>query len=387
MKKLYVFACFLFVAVLTAYLILPDYLAASQNRVEPQPAVVVSEHAAELHRQLQIVDWHADTLLWKRSPLESVNHSHVDLPRLQQGNVALQVFSIVSKVPYGRNYVETAEAWDMITPITVIQGWPMQTWNSLLQRALYQARKLQQAAAASNGQLQLIGNQQQLSAFLQMRSEQPQLVGAVLAAEGAQILEGDLANLDLLYENGLRVVGLQHFFDNRLGGSLHGTSKQGLTDFGRRAVKALEDKQMIIDLAHSSEQVVRDVLEIATRPIVVSHTGLRGTCDSSRNLPDELMQQIAAKDGLIAIGYWDGAVCDISPAGVAKSLFYGVNLLGEDHVALGSDFDGTITAAFDTSQLSLLTQALLDQGLSEAQIHKVMGENSLRFLQQNLPAN
>jgi microsomal dipeptidase-like Zn-dependent dipeptidase len=88
---------------------------------------------------------------------------------------------------------------------------------------------------------------------------------------------------------------------------------------------------------------------------------------------------------LIAIGYWDGAVCDISPDSVVKSIRYAIDLVGEDHVALGSDFDGSTTTTFDTSELAVLTQKMMDAGFSENEITKVMGGNSVRFLLAHLP--
>ncbi|UCE51851.1 MAG: membrane dipeptidase [Desulfobacterales bacterium] len=150
-------------------------------------------------------------------------------------------------------------------------------------------------------------------------------------------------------------------------------------------VRELERLKIIIDLAHSSPAVVDDVLKIVTRPVVVSHTGVHGICKTKRNYSDEQMQRIAEKGGLICIGYWEGAVCDISPEGIVKSLRYAIDLVGEDHVALGSDFDGTTTTALDTSELSILTQKMMDHGFSDSEITKVMGGNSVRFLSSYLP--
>ena len=181
------------------------------------------------------------------------------------------------------------------------------------------------------------------------------------------------------------MVGLQHFFDNRLGGSLHGVSGEGLTDFGRAVVRRAQSRGMIVDVAHSSPAVVDDVLAIATRPIVVSHTGLYGVCPSARNIADAQMKRIAEAGGLVGVGYWDGAVCDATPRGVVRAIRFAIDLLGEDHVALGSDYDGSISATFDTSELAVLTQEMLDQGFSDAEIAKVMGENSRRFLLAELP--
>jgi len=147
----------------------------------------------------------------------------------------------------------------------------------------------------------------------------------------------------------------------------------------------MQQKQIIVDVSHSSQQVVRDVLSISQRPLVVSHTGFYGHCHSPRNIPDELMQAIAEQGGLIAVGYWDGAVCDINPQSIAAAIRYGIELVGVDHIALGSDFDGATTTALDTSELVQLTQALIAEGLNQQQISAVMGGNSLRLLQNNLP--
>jgi membrane dipeptidase len=181
------------------------------------------------------------------------------------------------------------------------------------------------------------------------------------------------------------MMSLQHFFDNQLGGSLHGQHKQGLTEFGRQVVKKIVDKGIMLDLSHSSEQVVRDVLAITDTPVLISHTGFKGHCDSPRNISDDLMVAIARRDGVIGVGYWEAAVCGTSPSDIAAAIAYGVGLVGEDHVALGSDFDGAVTTGFDSSELVLITQALLNAGIDKAVIEKVMGVNVLRFIAAALP--
>jgi microsomal dipeptidase-like Zn-dependent dipeptidase len=141
----------------------------------------------------------------------------------------------------------------------------------------------------------------------------------------------------------------------------------------------------IVDVAHSSPAVVDDVLDLATAPIVVSHTGLAGACDSPRNLDDARLRRIARAGGLVGVGFWDGAVCDISPVGVVRSILHATRTLGEDHVALGSDYDGSTTVAFDASELAVLTHEMLRAGASEEEIRAVMGANLLAFLARHLP--
>ena len=141
----------------------------------------------------------------------------------------------------------------------------------------------------------------------------------------------------------------------------------------------------MIDVSHSSEQVVEDVLNVVNQPLLVSHTGFYGHCESSRNINDSLMKKIASNGGMIAIGYWHGAVCGNSPKAVAQAIKYGVDLVGSKHLSLGSDFDGAVMPSFDTSELSALTHELLLIGLSEEDIRLVMGLNMLNFLKDNLP--
>ncbi|MEY8840084.1 membrane dipeptidase, partial [Cribrihabitans sp. XS_ASV171] len=119
--------------------------------------------------------------------------------------------------------------------------------------------------------------------------------------------------------------------------------------------------------------------------VIVSHSGLHCHCPVTRNFPDELMRRIADTCGVIGMGYWADVVCDeITPKGIARMIAAAIATVGEDHVSLGSDYDGSVETAFDTSELPALTSALLDQGLTETQIRKVMGENMVRVLRARL---
>lgn len=376
---------FLLIVLAAGFIAGPGMIESNLNKVDPHAPYAPGPEAKALHATLDMADLHADTLLWGRDVLERGTRGHVDVPRLTEGRFALQVFSTVTKTPRGMNYDRNTGDTDSITLLAMANAWPPKTWNSLAERALYQASRLQAAAERSPEALVLVRRKADLATVMQKRAAGSKIVAGVLATEGAHPLEGNLDNLKRLHDAGFRMIGLHHFFDNELGGSLHGVSKGGLSPFGFQAVKAMEEMGIIIDLAHSSEQVVADVLEIATKPIVISHTGVRGTCKSPRNLSDESMKAIAAKGGLIGIGYWEGAVCDYTPTGVAKAIKYAVDLVGEDHVALGSDYDGSTTVKFDASESVALVDALLKAGLSEEQIRKVTGGNTIRFLQERLP--
>ena len=368
----------------------PGIVERGQNRVTPHQPWPVSEAAKAMHERLVIGDLHADPLLWDRDLTKRWSRGQMDLPRLIDGNVAVQVFTTVTKSPAGLNYAHNSTgARDDITLLSIAQLRPYKSWFNLTERALVQAEALTRAEAKAPEMLKIIRSRADLAAVLAARDEGATLVGGILGAEGGHALSGDIANLDRLYDAGFRLMGLTHFFDNELGASLHGEAgaDQGLTDFGRQVVDRMVAKHMIIDLAHASPQVAREVLARVEVPVVVSHTGIYSHCRTVRNFPDDLMQAIAAKGGLIGIGFWDEVTCDATPAGIAATIVAAIALVGEDHVALGSDFDGAVETTFDVSELAALTQALIDAGLDEPVIAKVMGGNMMRFLGVALPDN
>ncbi|MFT6450983.1 MAG: microsomal dipeptidase-like Zn-dependent dipeptidase [Halocynthiibacter sp.] len=380
------FGLVLLLAVAAFFIFAPGIAETAQNRIIAHEPYAISPPAQDLHASLVIGDWHSDTLMWKRDPLKRADRGHVDVPRLVAGNVAVQMFTTVTKSPAGQNYDNnSAKARDQLTPLMIGQLWPIRTWFNLTERGLYMAKRLARAESEAPEALKIIRSKGDLEAVLAARSGGAALTGALLGAEGGHVLSGDLANLDRLYGAGFRMIGLTHFFDNALGGSLHGQNNQGLTEFGRAVVAGMVERGIIIDLAHTSPQMARDVIAMTDVPLVVSHTGIYGNCPAKRNFPDALMQDIVASGGLIAIGYWEDVTCDASPVGVARTIKAAIALLGADHVALGSDYDGAVEVSFDTSELAALTQALMEEGVGEADIRAVMGGNMIRFLQSALP--
>jgi len=374
------------VALLALFTFAPKMTDKSLNSVIPHAPYQVSDAARELHASLTIGDWHSDSLLWSRDLSKRHTYGHVDIPRLQAGNVSFQMFTTVTKSPSGLNYdLNSADAPDDITRLALIQRWPRVTWKSLTARALHQASRLHKFERQNPNDLMIVKSKTDLASFMAKRASNSTMVAGLIGTEGSHALDDDLKNVQTLFDAGFRMMSLQHFFDNKLGASLHGVSQTGLTDFGRDVVNKIDSLNIILDVSHSSEAVVSEVLDLYPKPVVVSHTGFKGHCDTARNIADSLMQRIAAKGGLIAVGYWDGAVCGANPKDVVSAMKYGVQLVGEDHLSLGSDFDGTVTTGFDTSELIALTDEMLSAGLSETQIRKIMGGNMLRFLQQNLP--
>jgi membrane dipeptidase len=356
------------------------------NGLVPGPLPSPSAAALALHRRLTVADMHADPLLWGRDLRKRASRGHVDLPRLIEGNVALQGFSVVTKTPRNLNLDRNDDRTDDVTLLALAQRWPPRTWRSLKERALYQAGRLKDMADGSSGRLTLVRSRDELAAHLARRAggERDNTAG-FLALEGAQSLEGDLRNLDGLVQAGYRMIAPVHFFDTEWGASAHGVSKGGLTEAGRGLVRRLEESGVLLDLAHASPRTFADALAVSRRPVIVSHTGVRGTCDNVRNLSDEQLRGIARTGGVVGIGYWDTAVCGKNAEAVARAVRHAVTVAGVDHVGLGSDFDGAVTVPFDTASLAVVTDALLRAGLGEEDVAKVMGGNVVRVLAQTLP--
>ncbi len=365
------------------FAVAPSWLESSMNKVHPtdQP---VSDHARALHAKLVIVDLHSDTLMWKRSMVERATRGHVDLPRLREGNVSLQVFSSVTKTPRGQNYDGNSADTDNITPLVIAQLQPLRTWNSLLERSLWHAEKLRRISVRDSS-VRILRTGRDVGGVLAMRRIKGHSVGALLSIEGLQNLEGKIGNLDRLFDAGFRMAGFAHFFDNDVSGSMHGLRKGGLTPLGRAVLRRMEAKGMIVDIAHASHKAVAEILSLATKPVVSSHGGVQATCKVNRNLTDDEIRGVAKTGGVVGIGYWDAAVCSSHPRAIARAMRHVRDLVGIEHVALGSDFDGATTTPFDTAGLVNVTQALIDEEFSDDEIARVMGLNAIRVFMQVLP--
>lgn len=389
MKKVFkVISVLIVLAGLVFFLYLPSYLDQKLNHGYAQPPYKVSPEAAALHKTLFIADMHNDSLMWDRDLMKKNSRGYIDLPRMQEGNIALQNFMAVTKAPRGMNIESNEATTDNITILAIAELWPVSTWFSLKERALYQAAKLHRFAERSQGKLVVIKSADELEKFLERHLKEPEIVAGVLGIEGTQVLEGDPGNINAIYDAGYRVVGLVHFFDNEMAGSMHGVVKGGLTDKGRELLRLAEQKHMIIDLAHSSSQTINEVLALATRPVMVSHTGVKGTVNNNRNLSDDQLRQIAAKGGLIGIGFWEEAIGPITDLkATVRAIKHAVRVTGIDSIGLGSDSDGSVSMPFAASGMALLTEELLKEGFTATEIRKIMGENQIAFYKKMLPQN
>jgi membrane dipeptidase len=372
---------------------MPPRVEAALNGVEslgPLPQV------GELSRQILksapfVADLHADSLLWGRDLLARADQGHVDVPRLIEGNVALQGFTIVSMVPGAMSFVENDRPTMLADPVLLLgpigQQWGLDSLTSLAARVVAQSAALHRFAAASDGALRIVRTRRDLADYVEARRDADGAITAgYLGIEGLHALDGNLNNVDLFYRLGVRTLGLAHFFDNEVAGSAHGVDRYGLTAFGVQVVRRAERLNMFVDIAHASEAAIDDVCDMATRPLISSHTGVRGVCDNQRNLQDAHIDCVAATGGVLGVAYFRPSICGLDEiASIVQTMRYIADRVGVQHVALGSDYDGAVTVPFDTSRLDYIVQAMLDNGFDESDIHAILGGNVLRLFEQYLP--
>ncbi|MGB0909568.1 MAG: dipeptidase [Nitrospirales bacterium] len=381
----------------------------------PTPAydhVQIRPEASKLHKELFVADLHADSLLWREDILQKHDYGHVDVPRLIEGNIALQVFSVFTKVPVPglrlfsspwRTAFFSKYSPDVTTLLAIAQLGDDRKRGSLKERALFYAEKLHKAAERSDRKLTVIKSQPDLIEYLNRREQRTDITAGILSLEGAHALEGDPDNLKSFYEAGYRILSLTHFFDNEFAGSSTGSERTGLQEKGNELIREMGKRQMILDLSHASAQTIDDVLRLYdghTFPVpglIVSHIGIEARCErDGRNLQDAHIKKIIPEGGLIGIGLYDSAVCDKGLDGTINAIKHVMTTVQEENnakgIALGSDFDGAVVAHFDARGMRLLTQALLydkkgKSNLTKEQVRQIMGENVKEFFLKHLPSH
>ncbi|PZX55964.1 microsomal dipeptidase-like Zn-dependent dipeptidase [Algoriphagus ratkowskyi] len=386
MKKIIIVLGTITILYYATTLLVPPYIETQRNPVKSAPPYSVSSEAQAIYDRLDFIsDLHCDALLWGRDLTKRGSRGQVDFPRMREASVALEMFTIVTKSPAGQNMQSnTTNAFDNITPLTIAKGESPANWFSLINRTLTQSENLANFIEGENGQAILIKTKTDLNKLIAARKNDKSVIGGMLGIEGAHALEGEIENLDRVYAAGVRMIGLTHFFDNELGGSAHGQSQAGLTEFERSVVKKMNELGIFVDLAHCSAAIIDDVLEITNMPVMVSHTGVRGVLDSQRNLSDNHIQKIAKNGGIIGIAFFDEAVGVPELPNIIASIKHIRDLVGVEYVALGSDYDGSVAVPFDITGFPFLVEGMMNAGFSQDEIKAVMGENVKRFLLQNL---
>jgi membrane dipeptidase len=359
---------------------------------------------AALHNALFIADLHADCLKWDRDLLAWSDYGHADLPRLHAGNTALQVFAMVTHSPVNLPWRDCLRAEDPnhAAWLAAVQGRPVRSTRG---RAFYQMdlfwEAVQRSKTYAGPDLRAVLNASELLALIETRAAGEAVIGGMLGLEGGHwVGQYDpspgvvAAEISALYERGLRLFAPVHRFDNPLGGSSEGCRRYGLTPAGRTALQAAEDYGMVIDLAHGSEETIRDAAALLREPFIVSHTGVRAVCEGicrpDRNLSDDSLRALLDSGGVVGIGYWAHAVGE-GVDNIPRVMNYVMEmadrrgLVANEHVALGSDFDGSVATQIAANELSVLTATLRRAGFDDDTIARIMGRNVCRLFANRLP--
>lgn len=215
----------------------------------------------------------------------------------------------------------------------------------------------------------------------------------MLAVEGGAVLGGRLEQIFRLQECGVRLLTLTWNGSNELGGGA--ASEDGLTDFGRAGLRELERADIIVDVSHLNDRTFEEVLSLAHRPVLASHSNSRTICPHRRNLTDSQFRSIVEMGGLVGINFYldfivpqgvdqEAAGKKVLPEALIRHIWHFLELGGEDAIALGSDFDGCVIPDFigEAAGLATLYTSMLQSGLGKSLTRKICFENARKFFQR-----
>ena len=368
----------------------------------------IADRARKLHFSSIVLDTHDDTTqrffskdydLGKRNPT-----GHVDIPRMQEGGMNGIFFSI----------------W--------IDGHIMGA--TAIQKALDQIDAVHENVLRNSNAMVLARTAEDVR-----RAHAQGKIAALMGVEGGHMIGNDIRMVRIFSDLGVRYMTLSHFVNTEWSDS--STDKRahnGLTDFGKDVVREMNRQGMMVDISHVSDKTFYDALEVSKAPLIASHSSCRALCNHVRNMTDDMIKALAAKGGVIQINYErsfidqaykdaydretggvaahfadlakdcnndddcvskkmaaieeklvaEGKLPHVSWERIIDHIDHAVKLVGADHVGLGSDFDGADMpdGMEDCSKLPKITEALLRKGYSEADIRKILGENTLRVMEQ-----
>jgi len=334
----------------------------------------MDDYSLRIHKQAIVVDTHCDTLkcllpqftrplnsMWKdRSKIGFGKRSefgHVDLPRLREGGVDLQVFAISSERDPTPSYA-------------------LRTAMEMIERFYTECEKYPELVAPVTNYTEI------------MQANEEGKIAAMLSIEGSDVIEGRIDMLRVYHRLGVRMVGLVHSLRNLLAdGVADNRTKGGLSRMGVEAVEELNRLGMIVDVSHLSDAGFWDVIEISKDPVVASHSNARAVCVHPRNMTDEMIKVLAERGGVMGMNFAPDFVHKTKPtvSTLVDHIDHIVDLVGPEHVGLGSDFDGipsTPMGLEDASKMPAITEELVKREYSEDYIRLILGGNHLRIIKQ-----
>jgi membrane dipeptidase len=212
-------------------------------------------------------------------------------------------------------------------------------------------------------------------------------LAAILVVENSDVLERSLNVLHILHKVGVRSMGLTHNIRSWVAdGNAEARSRGGLTEFGAMVVQEMNRLGMLVDVSHIGEAGFWDVMELATRPVIASHSCCKALCDHPRNLTDEQLRAIAENGGSAGVTFVPQFIHADEPTfeRLMDHIDHAVQVAGPRHVGIGSDFDGGGTLVKDATEFSRITETLADRGYDEEAVRGILGENHLRVLAEAL---
>lgn len=332
--------------------------------------VEASEETREFHRRCLVVDLHTDSLVYARilglnlskrhrAPRGISNWKlHTDVPKLKEGGVDAVFFGIVT------------------------HPWPRKAYSRALRsidyaRYVFEKNKEELLPATMPADIQTARGAGK--------------VAALLGVEGMHMLGGSLDRIEKFYGLGVRYITMAHFTSNRFAVSSADSTKEhaGLGALGFEAVEVMNELGMMIDVSHTHTDLIAEVCRLSSQPVIVSHGAASALRPTFRNLTDEDIKNIAGTGGVIGLTYcaeW------LAPRRSRPHLSVVVDhadhikgLVGIDHIALGSDWDGLITTPDgmrDATDLPALTQLFFDRGYDADEVEKILGINFMRVFRQ-----
>jgi membrane dipeptidase len=348
-----------------------------------------------------VLDGHNDTLTQIRETsgggeartfLGRSEHGHVDLPRAREGGLGGGFFAVFTPSPsYERRILPMVGADGKEVPggFTVPLP-PRLDRRQALAWTLAVMSDLFRLEAEAGGAVQVVRTSRELRRCLDRGT-----LAMILHIEGAEAIDTRLEALDVLYQAGLRSIGLVWSRPNAFG---HGVpfdfprgpdTGPGLTEAGKRLVRACNRLGVLVDLSHLNEKGFWDVSRISEAPLVATHSGVHALCPSPRNLTDRQLDRIAESGGIVGINFHVGFLrADGNPEAptslseIVRHVRYAADRIGVEHVGLGSDFDGATMPGDlgDVTGLARLVDALFEDGFDEADVRRIAHENWERVL-------
>ncbi|MFA9437857.1 MAG: dipeptidase [Candidatus Bathyarchaeota archaeon] len=324
-----------------------------------------------IHKESTVVDTHCDTLkclfheftkprdsMWElREDMgQRSSLGHLDVPRMIDGGISCQVFAVSSERSR--------------TP-----AYPLRTAMVMIERFHRECESIPQLEPVTS-----------YKGIIEAKKRGN--VSGMLSIEGADVIEGRIEMLGVFHRLGVRMVGLVHSLRNQLAdGVTDRRTGGGLSELGVHSVEELDRLGMIIDVSHLNDEGFWDVLELTRNPVIASHSNSRTVCGHPRNMTDEMIQALAGNGGVMGMNFAPSFVHPVEATlrGVVDHIDHIVNLVGPDHVGLGSDFDGipyTPKGLEDASRMPDITRELVKRGYGKEDIVKILGGNHLRLIKE-----